>query len=73
MTKYSFVYEKIKNCRCSYRLKNGYVSLTYYPPIDKVFCVYHPFDDYHNIKARFIFVRSAVNRVLRNYSSFSFS
>lgn len=75
MTKYAFVLSKIKNHTCFYDLKSGYVSLFYLSPINEVFYRYHYFDnnDVLKVKEKVISVRSAVNCVLRNYSSFSFS
>lgn len=75
MTKYAFVLSKIKNHTCFYDLKRGYVSLFYLSPLDAVFYRYHYYDDNNVLKVteKIISVRSAVSRVLRNYSSFSFS
>lgn len=75
MTKYSFVLSKIKNHTCFYNTKFGFVSLFYLSPLNEVFCRYHYYDDNDvlRVKENVISVRSAVNRVLRNYSSFSFS
>lgn len=75
MTKFEFVLIKIKNHSCFYNTKCGYVSLFYLSSLNKVFYRYYYYDhnDILRVKESVISVRSAVSRVLRNFSSFSFS
>lgn len=75
MTKFEFVLSKIKNHSCFYSTKCGFVTLFYLSPLNAVFYRYHYYDDNDilRVKENVISVRSAVSRVLRNFSSFSFS
>lgn len=73
MTKKQFVRSKIVNHTCFYSLKGGYVSLSYFSPSNSVYYVYHSFDDADVREGCFISLNSAINRVLRHFSSFSFS
>lgn len=72
MNKRTFVYSKLLNHTCFYDLKNGFVSLTYNSPENNVFCTFTPYDNFCNSRSSWISVRTAINRMIRNFSSFSF-